>query len=544
MLNYTQTEGLADITYDSDRVTMEDIKTIIEQLDYEVLSDTASSGSDPGRIISLLAIIVLLYILLQQFGILNFLVAGQLADSGMGYGMLFIIGLITSVHCIAMCGGIHLSQCIPQEEDGKGSGNSRLAVFMPSFLYNLGRVAFYTAVGFLLGWVGMLMGNGSGAGLPAFFQGIIKMIAGILMIIMGINLLGIFPWLRHFHLRIPRFAAAAKMEGKRGISRRPLLVGLLNGLMPCGPLQSMQIVALASGSPFAGALSMFLFSLGTVPLMLGLGSLISVLGKKFSREVMNVGAVLIAVFGLAMLSQGGSLSGLLLPDRLLALVLMCCVVGVIAGIPFRRKWYRTLSIAAAIVVMIGGSVVRNRLRNTEGWKEADAAAEEAELADGVQVIHSTLSSGRYPNITVQAGMPVKWVIDAPSGTINGCNYKMLVKEYGIEHEFAEGENILEFTPTTPGTVPYTCWMGMIRGNIFVTGGEEAVSGEAGSAEALSDESEEQAADVPVPSGHQIPSDVLAAAQFTVDENGQEMQEVSVGRRKKTMVCSWIRSPLK
>ena len=85
---------------------------------------------------------------------------------------------------------------------------------------------------------------------------------------------------------------------------------------------------------------------------------------------------------------------------------------------------------------------------------------------------------------------------------------------------------------------------MIRGNIFVTGGEEAVSGEAGSAEALSDESEEQAADEPVPSGHQIPSDVLAAAQFTVDENGQEMQEVSVGRRKKTMVCSWIRSPLK
>ena len=114
MLNYTQTEGLADITYDSDRVTMEDIKTIIEQLDYEVLSDTASSGSDPGRIISLLAIIVLLYILLQQFGILNFLVAGQLADSGMGYGMLFIIGLITSVHCIAMCGGINLSQCLPR----------------------------------------------------------------------------------------------------------------------------------------------------------------------------------------------------------------------------------------------------------------------------------------------------------------------------------------------------------------------------------------------------------------------------------------------
>lgn len=45
---------------------------------------------------------------------------------------------------------------------------------------------------------------------------------------------------------------------------------------------------------------------------------------------------------------------------------------------------------------------------------------------------------------------------------------MLLKEYDIEHEFTEGENIIEFTPIKSGTVQYTCWMGMIRGNIFVT----------------------------------------------------------------------------
>ena len=135
----------------------------------------------------------------------------------------------------------------------------------------------------------------------------------------------------------------------------------------------------------------------------------------------------------------------------------------------------------------------------------------------MQVINSTLASGRYPNISVQAGTPVKWVIDAPSGTINGCNYKMMLKEYGIEHTFTEGENVIEFTPTKSGTVQYTCWMGMIRGNIFVTDGD-------GTETAITDE---QASDIPVPSGYKIPSDEIAVAQLTEDKSGEAIQEVSI-----------------
>ena len=58
----------------------------------------------------------------------------------------------------------------------------------------------------------------------------------------------------------------------------------------------------------------------------------------------------------------------------------------------------------------------------------------------------------------------------PKGALNGCNYRMLLNAYGITHTFSEGENIIEFIPEKTGTVPYTCWMGMIRGNIFVTDG--------------------------------------------------------------------------
>lgn len=467
--------GTADITYDSDIIGAKDLIAVIERLDYQVLPEEKKNGTDSGRMIGLLVIIVALYFLLQQFGILNLLVPSQLADTKMGYGMLFVVGLLTSVHCIAMCGGINLSQCIGQTGGG-GEGRSVLSSLLPSFLYNLGRVISYTVIGFLLGLAGMLAGGGSGTGLPALFQGILKLAAGVIMVIMGLNMLGIFPWLRRFNLRMPAFLVE-KLGKKKLAGQRPLVVGLINGLMPCGPLQSMQIVALASGNPLAGALSMLLFSLGTVPLMLGLGSLVAALGRKFSQAVLGVGAVLVTVLGLAMMSQGGSLSGLLLPDRLLALILAFCVLGAAASIPFSRIQYRVAGVAAAAVMVLAVGAAWGDISEylgLSGYSEAagvnggDNVSGIAEIIDGVQVVNSTLEPGHYPNITVQAGIPVKWVIDAPSGSINGCNYKMLLNKYAIEHEFHEGENVITFTPQETGTVDYTCWMGMIHGTITVT----------------------------------------------------------------------------
>lgn len=263
-------------------------------------------------------------------------------------------------------------------------------------------------------------------------------------------MLGIFPGLRRFTPQIPRFLAD-KVNQKKSSSRRPFVVGILNGLMPCGPLQSMQIVALASGNPLAGAGSMFMFSLGTVPLMLGLGSFVSLLGKRFTKRVMETGAVLVVVLGLAMLSQGFGLSGLL--DG---------TAGSQIEEPLR-------------------SAETNMNPESEELSEPDAALEPetssesgaiSEKEADVQVIRSTLSGGRYPNITVNVGVPVRWLIDVPKGALNGCNYRMVLRAYGISHTFSEGENVIEFTPEETGTVTYTCWMGMIRGKIVVTDEDE------------------------------------------------------------------------
>lgn len=413
--------GQAEIEFDPEVLTKDRIVDVIQGLDYTVVDKRRNGYLKWGRSIVTLAMIILLYALLQHFGILNLLVPSMLADSKMSYGMLFVVGFLTSVHCITMCGGINLSQCIP----AGASDDERKAdmhILMPAFLYNAGRVISYTAIGFLLGGAGMILTGGSGEGIPLLLQGILKITAGLLMVIMGINMSGIFPALRRVQIRFPK-KSVIKINQRKKKEKRPFVVGMLNGLMPCGPLQSMQVIALGSGNPVSGAAAMLMFSLGTVPLMLGLGSLVSVLGKKYTAIVMKTGSMLVVVLGLAMFSQGAGMAGIQLDN----------------------------SYAASDIT-----------------KESDVAIV-SESGD-VQYVESNLTFGEYPEITVYSGIPVKWTIHVSEDVINGCNYKMAIQTYGIVHEFTPGDNVIEFTPGEPDTMQYTCWMGMIYGKINIVDG--------------------------------------------------------------------------
>ena len=452
--------GVVEVTYNAGTVALDAIIAVIDGLGYKAsVSDTRMNSAARGMVI--LLAIPALYFLLERLGLLNKLAPSQLADSAMGYGALFLIGLITSVHCIAMCGGINLSQSLPRSDAKEAaSGSSRISAFIPTILYNLGRVISYTAVGFILGLMGMLISGGTNAGVPVVLQGILKLIAGVVMVIMGINMLGIFP--RLSSLRLKWFNHKGDNNNNR--NKGPFIVGLLNGLMPCGPLQSMQIVALASASPFIGAVSMFLFSLGTVPLMLGFGSIVSALGAKHRRIVTTIGATLVVALGLAMLSQGGMMSGFLSPNMLAIIIIALCVVGFVSLLPFRKPSHKTISTiatsVAAIALIIVLSVTSPRVLPTPDASDAEP--------DGKQMIYSTLQLGIYPDITVREGVPVVWTINAPEGSINGCNYRMNIHEYGIfGYTFKQGENVIEFTPEKTGQFMYSCWMGMIRGSITV-----------------------------------------------------------------------------
>lgn len=400
-------KGTAECIYNMAFISEEDIVKQIEEAGYSISppieKDEIKNKLDNVKMFVVLIGIFSVYKIMKYFGLTNIFYIFPQAEESMEYGMLFIIGLFTSIHCIAMCGGINLSQCMSHMNSVDGD---KLSTLSPSFLYNLGRVISYTLVGTLVGGIGSVV-SFSGES-----QGIVQIIAGIFMMIMGLNMLNVFPWLRHFNPRMPKIFSKKATAIKK--SNSPFYVGLINGLMPCGPLQAMQLYALSTGSPIKGGFAMFLFSLGTVPLMFAMGALSSVLSKKFTNRVMSIGALLVVILGVSMFNSGMSLSGVAVPG----------------------------------------------IRSSQG-------SSRAQIKEGIQIVNTTLEPGKYPSITIKVGIPVKWTITAEKGSINGCNNRIFIPQYGIEKKFDLGENIIEFTPTEEGTFTYSCWMGMIRSNIIV-----------------------------------------------------------------------------
>ncbi len=250
-------------------------------------------------------------------------------------------------------------------------------------------------------------------------KGIVAVVAGVFMVIMGLNMLNLFPSLRKFNPRMPKVFAEKINEQKKG--RRPFYIGLLNGLMPCGPLQAMQLYALSTGDPFQGALSMMIFSLGTVPLMFGLGALSTILTKKFTSRMMTFSAALVVILGVFMFSNGMALSGYALPFA--------------SG---------------------SGNPVSGENEGTS-----------AQLVDGIQIVTTELTANGYEPIIVQAGIPVQWNMKANAEDITGCNERIIIPKYNIEKQLVPGDNIIEFTPAESGIIPFSCWMGMIRSQIAV-----------------------------------------------------------------------------
>lgn len=410
-INVNYASNSAFISYAPGKIALAEIYKTIKKTGYTaVLSDEdREEEASITTTIFLGLILAGLYVIVKNT--IGFNLFPQVTQN-MGYGMLFVAGLFTSIHCIAMCGGINLSQCVGCAD--KGSNNVTYK-FKPSFLYNLGRVTSYTILGGIVGSLGSVI--------SVTLQGkaLISIIAGIFMMIMGMNMISIIPSLRKMMPRLPQ-NLTRKIARKRN-ENGPFIVGLLNGFIPCGPLQAMQLYALGTGSFFTGAVSMFLFSLGTVPLMFAFGAFSSLLNSKFKNQMMKVSAMLVMILGLVMSNRGLSLAGINLADKILSPV----------GISL----------------------------------EESKPSSQAMMVEDYQTVTTILDSGSYEPITVYAGVPLKWTIVAGSGSLNGCNNEIIIPEYGYQKKLALGDNLIEFTPKNTGTITYTCWMGMIRSKIIV-----------------------------------------------------------------------------
>lgn len=386
------------ITYNKKEISQKDIEKNIEELGYEVVKEQSQKAKINSQSIYILIILLAIYIIFNHLGWLNIFNIFPSVEIGMNYGMLFVIGLLTSVHCIAMCGGINLSQSVTNSKtDDK--------IWKSNLYYNIGRVISYTIVGGIVGTLGSVISfNG-------IYRGIVAIVAGLAMVIMAINMLGIFPKLRKFSIRVPKKLATFLNKSKNGKSS--FYIGLVNGLMPCGPLQSMQLYSLSTGSFIGGAIAMFLFSLGTVPLMFGFGTIASKLNKRFTEKMLTISALIIFILGIGMLNNGLTLSG------------------------------------------FGINITNSNYENV------------AEVIGGFQEITTEIDYGSYEPIIVKKDIPVKWTIVVPEEKLNGCNNEIIIPKYNIDVKLKTGENIIEFIPTEEGTISYSCWMGMIKSYINV-----------------------------------------------------------------------------
>jgi sulfite exporter TauE/SafE/copper chaperone CopZ len=429
-VNVNWKTGKSWVEFDDGLISREKIESAIEELGYPVRGRGSQQRSVAGsarlsqRLILggvLLVLIVAGYLLVDRSG--AFQLMARLNEGNLSYGLIFIIGLLASFHCVGMCGGLvvtYTATCSANDQQGRSflPRTGRGMEYRPHLQYNLGRLISYTAVGAVLG------GFGSFFGVSLAFTSALTLVVGVLMIVMGLSFLTEWKWLRGIEVgplsRVARFLYG--QQGRSG-SRAPLLIGLLNGFMPCGPLQAMQLYALASGSVTKGALAMAVYALGTAPLMFGFGSALSLLSRERVNSILRVSGAVVIVLGLLMVNRG-----------------LANFIGSRAASP---------STPAPVAAE----------QPTPGAVSTQPAFQTVRMA--------VTSRGYEPDtLQVKEGVPVRWVIDGQQ--LSGCTNEIILPEYNIRKKLQPGENVIEFTPTREGVIRFSCWMKMVWGKFVVS----------------------------------------------------------------------------
>jgi sulfite exporter TauE/SafE len=333
----------------------------------------------------------------------------------MSYGLLILIGFLTSFHCVGMCGPLIVGYTARNVTNGHKSYGTH-------FLYGIGKTLSYTLIGALFGAFGSVVA------FTPYTQGAVGVAAGIFLILFGLHMLEVFPALSHFKIKTPAFVMRFVGKEYRKHSN-PFIIGLLNGLMIiCGPLQAMYVMAAGTGSWSGGAAILFFFGIGTLPLLLGFGFLTSLLSANLTPKILKASGVIVMALGAIMLNRGLAVAG--------------------TGVDFN-------TLVARVSQQLSPTVAETPSCETE------------------QIINmDVVKTGFKPNkFILHKGIPVKWVINAKE--LTECNKAIVVPQYGLEIKLQQGIQVIEFTPFEAGVVPWSCWMGMIPGTFIVVDNESA-----------------------------------------------------------------------
>lgn len=339
---------------------------------------------------------------------------GQTAN----YGLLFMVGILTSFHCLGMCGGFVISYTVADARASKSSCVNHL-------LYGLGKIFSYAGFGALFGLIGGALTFSLG------MRSLVSALAGAFLILYGLSMLKAFSVLRHLHIRLPRFVNRF-LARRRQRTSNPFVIGLLNGMMiACGPLQAMYIMAAGTESPWEGAKLLAVFGLGTLPVMTAFGAFASLITATTIRYLIKTSGFIIILLGTVMVNRSMMIAG---------------------------TGYDVNSLLSRVSQEFKAYFMT--------WQH-DHADAVSHIQEGYQIIYMEVEKNAYipDEFTLRLDVPVKWIINVKE--LSNCNKKIIVPSLDLTIALKPGLQIVEFSPKQVGAVSWSCHMGMIPGTFIV-----------------------------------------------------------------------------
>jgi sulfite exporter TauE/SafE/copper chaperone CopZ len=249
--------NLVEITGDFGERTSEqvaeELSIVLQPHGYTLSAEKIEKKANWGEFkiaIPITILFVVLYVFLQKIGLVNLVNVSEVS-----YSTAFIIGIVASLSsCMAVVGGLLLSMSASFAKDGDK--------VKPQIVFHLGRVVSFFVLGGIIGAIGSVFQlNGMGMFALSF-------VIAMVMLILGINLLDVFPSAKRFQLGMPKFLSKYVIGvSKLNHTLTPLLLGVVTFFLPCGFTQAMQIYTLSTGNFLKGGLIMLSFALGTLPIL-------------------------------------------------------------------------------------------------------------------------------------------------------------------------------------------------------------------------------------------------------------------------------------
>jgi sulfite exporter TauE/SafE/copper chaperone CopZ len=403
--------SVAEINYCGTAPTSETIAQAVQESGYvvgqkEKLSWISNNFYDYRDLSQAGLIVFVLYVIARWFNLFDL----SVDNANAGVFVALLVGLVAGVStCMALVGGLVLGLSARHSEmHPEATAKEK---FRPHLFFNLGRILGFAFLGGVIGLIGQTFKPSPNV------LGLLTVAIGGVMIFFGLKLIEIFPILKDKSITLPsgiaRFFGLNK-EVKEYSHRSAMITGALTFFLPCGFTQAMQLYAVSTGSFWQGAAIMGLFATGTALGLLGIGGLTSIFKGRNARIFFMTAGIAVIVLGFFNIVNGSRLF----------------------------SW--------------GSENVTPPI--SDGNSQLDKSAQEARMTQG--------GNGYSPNtFTVQKGRRVLWIINSTSPY--SCASSLVMPKYGINVSLHAGENIITFTPTETGEIPFSCSMGMYRGKFLV-----------------------------------------------------------------------------